>query len=789
MRDPNKYVSSKLTIKAKLISTFSIVFIFLLLLFSHSQTTIFSLSNSLNLITGLRVPTQQAGTRLKEGINKSQLALTSLIISKDKTYILENKKIWSSDINDSLLIFELLSKQWTNADNIYRFNVIKDLLEKYKNIQVNLIANLTSEKKINKLLFQEVFPIHKKIAFLINDLTINQQYLLSNEILAIDKMIKEHKAIQSTLVLLVLIITLGLIFITVSNINNSINKLKLAAYTLANNASKPILRTYVKDELSAVGLAMEKLALELYETRREETSTLKNDANEIIENTLDAVITIDEKGNILTFNQSAKKLFGYTFDEVRGKNIKLLMPLSFSDNHDSYLKNYVDTGNANIINVGREVKGLNKNNDIFPLHLSVVEISRTPNGMKRFVGFCHDLTKHDEQEKIIRQSQKMDAIGKLTGGVAHDFNNLLGIIIGYSELLKTKLGTTSQDYRYAKEISIAGERGASLIRKLLVFSKTTEDKKTVVDINQSLKGQYKLMEKATAKHIDFIFQTNEYLWPVKFNVNDFNDVILNMTINSSHALKGHAFSPTITFETDNVILKVIPSPYENLAAGDYVQIKIIDNGKGIDSSIIDKIFDPFFTSKGELGTGLGLSQAFGFVQKSLGFIIVTSKINEGTTFELYFPRHIEEIDNKTYEASSKSLLIESVELEKELVTVLLVEDEGALIEIEKEILEENGYKTLCASNGVEALDLLSKNKVDVLISDIIMPNMDGYHLAEIVLSKYPEVKIQFISGYTGQTEITYKKIFKNIDILYKPFTSINLIGRIKKLVANTNITN
>jgi len=608
--------------------------------------------------------------------------------------------------------------------------------------------------------------------------------LLKKEILATDTIIKRHRTLQAVLVLVILMISIGIIFITTSSINNSIKDLKLTAYLLANRTSKPILRTHVKDELGSVGLAMEKLALELYENKKEETDTLKKDAKEIIESTLDAVITIDEKGSILTFNQSAKKLFGYTFHEIKGKNIKLLMPSPFSENHDGYLKNYVDTGHTKIINEGRAVLGRNKNNNTFPLHLSVVEVSKTSSGVKRFVGFCHDLTKHDEQEKIIRQSQKMDAIGKLTGGVAHDFNNLLGIIIGYSELLKTKLSTTSQDYRYAEEISIAGERGAVLIRKLLVFSKTTEDKKTVVDINQSLKSQYKLMTKAATMHIDFIFKASENLWPVKLNNNDFNDVILNMTINSSHALKDHTSSPTIVFETNNVILKVIPPPFEGLPSGDYVQIKVTDNGKGIDSLIIDKIFDPFFTSKGELGTGLGLSQAYGFVQKSLGFIIVNSKINQGTTFELYFPRYIDEVDNKAQDGSTKHFLIESTEIEKEQITVLLVEDEGALIEIESEILEEYGYITLCASNGEEALEVLSNNKVNVLISDIIMPNMDGYHLAEIVLSKYPEVKIQFISGYTGETEITYKKIFKNIDILYKPFSSSKLIDRIKTLVAS-----
>lgn len=361
----------------------------------------------------------------------------------------------------------------------------------------------------------------------------------------------------------------------------------------------------------------------------------ENELRQILGSMLDAVITIDETGEIRTFNNAAKKLFGYSPDEIIGKNVNLLMPDYFKTKHQGYMESYLETGESGIIGVdgGRELKGLTKDGEVFPMRILIAELPKDDNGKRRFIGSCLDLTESKKQEERLRRSQKMDALGKLTGGIAHDYNNMLGVILGYSQLLVNALGDGDPKLRdYVNQIQRAGERSAQLTKKLLSFSRKTSPDANSADINALLNDQLGMLEKTLTARIKLKLDLEEELWPVYIDSGEMQDAVLNLSINSMHAIEGHG---DLTIQTRN---EVITEAKDKVS---YVVLSVIDTGFGMDEMTKERIFDPFFTSKGESGTGLGLTQVYGFVERCGGTIKVDSEPGQGTRIKLYFPRYVQ----------------------------------------------------------------------------------------------------------------------------------------------------
>ena len=499
----------------------------------------------------------------------------------------------------------------------------------------------------------------------------------------------------------------------------------------------------------------------------------EQELREILDGMVDAVITINEAGLILTFNRTAEKMFGYLEAEVIGENVSLLMPEPDKSEHDKYLKHYLQTGEAHVIGLGRDVIAQQKDGTTFPMRLSVIEYLPDSDGTRRFIGTCIDISLQKQQEEQLRRHQKMDALGKLTGGIAHDYNNMLGVILGYTDLLEGALSDQPKLSKYIHEIHHAGDRGARLTKKLLAFSSKKTAVTEVSNINKLLQNEQLMLEKTLTARIQLELDLADDLWLVKLDNGDLEDAILNMSINAMHAING---SGQLIFQTGNVQIDEMDSQLLQLDAGDYVLLSITDTGSGMAEKTKEKIFDPFFSTKEDKGTGLGLSQVYGFVERSDGAIKVYSEPGHGTRFTLYFPRHFGS------ESENQQTVIESSNDFSGKETILIVDDEPSLLNLITEILEQQGYKVFCAHSGKEALEVLEHESIDLLISDVIMPEMDGYHLAVIVQEKYPSVKIQLASGFSDDRHVDMVDDSLHQHMLAKPYHSKNLLKRIRELL-------
>jgi len=500
----------------------------------------------------------------------------------------------------------------------------------------------------------------------------------------------------------------------------------------------------------------------------------EKEQSDMLNSMVNSVISIDEDGIVLSFNKAAEKLFGYREEEIKGKNIKLLMPDAISIKHNGYLKRYINSHKTDIIDLSRDVEGKHKNNKIFPMRLSISELPRDQKGKHRFIGSCIDLTLIKQQEEQLRRTQKMDALGKLTGGIAHDYNNMLGVVTGYAELLENALVSQPKLSRYANRIIHAGERGSNLTNKLLSFSKQGSSKARNVDVNIILNDMRHMLEKTLTVRINLILKLTDKIWPVWISSADFEDVILNMTINAMHAIESNG---KLTIQSENETLDLLDSNILGLPiAGDYIKLSITDTGCGMDDETREKIFDPFYTTKGDKGTGLGLSQAYGFVERNNGTIKVYSELDKGTKFVLYIPRYYEKDSNKpTIEKYQKASA-------KGHEKILVVDDEIDLLSLNCEILKSHSYTVFSAENAKQALKILESQDINLVLSDVLMPEMDGFQLSAIVKEKYPEVKIQLVSGFTDNRHSDEDDSELQKNLLSKPLNSQKLLLRIRSLL-------
>ena len=393
-----------------------------------------------------------------------------------------------------------------------------------------------------------------------------------------------------------------------------------------------------------------------------------------------------------------------------------------------------------------------------------------------YVGTITDITERKETEYALRRSQKMDALGQLTGGIAHDYNNMLGVVLGYAELLHAKLNAQEQPdlVKYVKEINRAGQRSAKLTEKLLAFSRHKTSSTELININTVLLDEQHMLEKTLTARIKLVLDLAENLWSVRLDENDLEDAILNISINAMHAVEGNG---QLTIQTSNQHIDRSSAQQLHMNAGDYVLLAITDTGCGMDEQTKEKIFDPFFSTKGDTGTGLGLSQVYGFVERSSGIIKVYSEPEQGTQLKIYFPRQIEDQDDKQVANTTSASHFKGKE------SILVVDDEPALLDLTCEILSQNGYQVFSAANARQALEILEKEAIDLMISDVIMLEMDGYELATIVQHKYPDTKIQLASGYNDIQQLNEVDDSLRNALLSKPYTLKILLQRIKDILS------
>src|SRR5258708_5798787 len=391
--------------------------------------------------------------------------------------------------------------------------------------------------------------------------------------------------------------------------------------------------------------------------------------------------------------------------------------------------------------------------------------------------FAEDVTERRALELQLRQAQKMEAIGRLAGGIAHDFNNLLMVISGYSEFLLERLGPDRRLRGPAQEISNATQRATSLTRQLLAFSRKQMLAPKVLDLNEVVAENLKMLTRMIGEDIDLVMVPGPAIGAVREDPGQVDQVIMNLAVNARDAMPQGG---KLTIETTNVTLdEHFARTHAPLTAGNYIMLAISDTGVGMDNETQSRIFEPFFTTKGAKGTGLGLSMVYGIVKQSGGFIFVDSQPQRGTAFRAYFPR----VDGREDAAAAQdSLGLPRVGRGQE--TILLVEDENNLPRLARQNLETQGYKILDAEYRTPALQIVAGHEgvIDLLLTDVIMPGMNGRELAAQVTNLLPDVRVLYMSGYTENAVGLDGTLDPGINLLQKPFSLPVLKDRVREVL-------
>jgi PAS domain S-box-containing protein len=380
------------------------------------------------------------------------------------------------------------------------------------------------------------------------------------------------------------------------------------------------------------------------------------------------------------------------------------------------------------------------------------------------VGTIHDITERVKLESQLRQSHKMESVGRLAGGVAHDFNNMLSVILGHAELAMEDTRPDDARHTHLSQILQAAQRSADMTRQLLAFARKQTISPKILDFNEAITGLLNMLRRLIGEDIDLSWQSASGVWPVRMDPAQIDQILANLCVNARDSIKGVG---KITIETGTMSFdEDYCDDHPGFLPGDYVMLAVSDNGCGMDKETLDKLFEPFFTTKDMgKGTGLGLSMVYGIVKQNNGFINVYSEPGQGTTFRIYLPRHRGMISDISPE---KVRHIPKAQGE----TVLIVEDESAILELGLAMLEKLGYKVLTAGTPGEALQLADAHPhtVDLLITDVVMPEMNGRDLAGGIAASYPQIKILFMSGYTANVIAHHGVLDEGVNFLQKPFS-------------------
>jgi two-component system cell cycle sensor histidine kinase/response regulator CckA len=395
------------------------------------------------------------------------------------------------------------------------------------------------------------------------------------------------------------------------------------------------------------------------------------------------------------------------------------------------------------------------------------------------IELVEDITEKLSLESQLRQAQKMEAVGRLAGGVAHDFNNMLSVILGYAELALYKLDASHPVHAKLEQIRDAARRSTDIIRQLLAFARKQTIAPQMLDLNEAVEGILKMLRRLIGEDIDLVWRSDSGLWPVKMDPTQIEQILANLCVNARDAIQGVG---KITIETSNVHLdKAYCEDHPGFKPGRYAMLAVSDDGCGMESDTLDKIFEPFFTTKGVgRGTGLGLSTVYGIVKQNDGFINVYSENEKGTTFRIYIPGHQGPISDFTLE-DDQTLMQGRGE------TVMVVEDEDAVLELTHSMLEGLGYKVMSAGSPESALRQ-SENfdgEIHLLITDVIMPGMNGKDVAEKIRRSRPSVKQLFMSGYTANVIAHRSMLDPGVQFISKPFTIQQLSVKVRKVLENS----
>lgn len=496
----------------------------------------------------------------------------------------------------------------------------------------------------------------------------------------------------------------------------------------------------------------------------------------VFDTAVDGIIMINDRGSIEMFNTAAANVFGFSPEEVIGKNVNLLMPEPYRKEHDAYVKNYLSTGVKKIIGIGREVAGKRKDGTVFPVDLAVSEVRLGKRRM--FTGIVRDITERKRLEEQFFQMQKMEAVGQLAGGVAHDFSNFLQGIIGFIGRIRRSIPADDPAMELVEEVMKAVDRTRNLTRQLLAFSRRQPIQPKIFQVNDLILNLEKMLHRLIGEDVELVIRHGKNTGLVKADPVQIEQVLLNLAVNARDAMpKGGR----LVIETKNRRLdKQYAEGRFEVMPGEYVVICVSDTGTGMSEEVKENIFEPFFTTK-EVGkgTGLGLATVFGIVKQHGGHISVYSEVGKGTTFRIHLPRADEVESASAVEASLAPSLMKGKE------TVLVVEDDSVVRKFVSGTLRDLGYTVLAAGHPDEAFKLVKERRsgnVDLLLTDVIMPKMSGKELSEKIKDIEPHIKVIFMSGYTDDFLGHHGILEESLHFLEKPFTEEALAQKIRDVL-------
>jgi PAS domain S-box-containing protein len=465
---------------------------------------------------------------------------------------------------------------------------------------------------------------------------------------------------------------------------------------------------------------------------------------EFLEFVPDAIVGVGEDGHIVLVNRQVEELFGYARTELIGQPIELLVPKRFRHVHPEHRSKYFREPRTRPMGVGIELFGVRKDESEFPVEISLSSIEWQ--GKPMAAAAVRDISERAENEHEramqdeLQRSRRLESIGQLAGGIAHDFNNILGVIMNYAEFVADELEPSSKAQEDVEEIRRAAERAAALTRQLLIFSRREVVKPEVLDLAQVVGELENLLRRALGERVEMSISLEDGLGAIEADPSQIEQVLVNLSVNARDAMPEGG---RLLIEAENVELdEEYAYMHPDTEAGHYVRIKVSDTGVGMDQETLDRIFEPFFTTKSD-GTGLGLATVYGIVTGAGGRIDVYSEVGFGTTVKIHMPT-----TNATPAASAQASEAEGGRGE----VVLVVEDEPGVKRMAERILNKGGYSVISTTHPAEAIEICNRGEqsVDLLLTDVIMPEMLGTELVEKVREIQPDLRVVYMSGYSHE---------------------------------------
>ena len=533
------------------------------------------------------------------------------------------------------------------------------------------------------------------------------------------------------------------------------------------------------DEIGTLATAFNHMTTQL-KAREEALRQSQEKYRRIVDTSNEGIWMLDEKQRISFVNNRLSERLGYQPEEMIGLELKSLL---FEEDFQDHTKRMQDRQQGVAEQYERRWK--HRNGQAIWTIVSATPIFDDRSQFKGSLAMLTDITKRKlaEEEKTkleyqLNQAQKIESIGQLAGGVAHDFNNMLGVILGHAELAMMKAEPSNPLIHDIEEIRTAAKRSADLTRQLLTFARKQTIAPRVLNLNETIAGMLNMLQRLIGENIHLSWNPATNPWSVKMDPVQIDQILANLCVNARDAISGIG---KISIETQNCSLSESDKKFHpDVLPGDYVRLSVSDDGHGIEKDILPNIYEPFFTTKefGQ-GTGLGLSTVFGAVKQNQGFIEVASELRQGTTFHIYLPRK-QATATPVPEAATKPL-------RGGTETVLLVEDDQMLLNLVKVMLEESGYTVLSALDIDTAITLAKEHSdpIHLLLTDMIMPEMNGRDLKDILQVIRPEMKVIFMSGYTADIIAKQGVIEEGVHFLQKPLSFDLLTAKVREVLDAT----